>query len=58
MKMLRNHSQLKEQENYTWRSKEQNKPLKSNRHQIQKGDSENTEGIKSEYEGIKSRYEQ
>ena len=29
-----------------------------NRHRVQKGDSENTEGIKSEYEEIKSRYEQ
>ena len=32
--------------------------MHSNRHQVQKGDSENTERTKSEYERIKSGYEQ
>ena len=32
--------------------------LQANRHQVQKGDSENTEGVKSKYEGIKSIHEQ
>ena len=39
---------------FTWTSKQWNRPLQSNRHWAQKGDSENTEGIKGEYEGIKS----
>ena len=56
MKKLRNHFQLKEE--FTWRSKQWNRTLQSNRHQIQKGDSKDTEGIKSAYEEIKSGYEQ
>ena len=32
--------------------------MQFNSHQVQKGDSENTEEIKSEYEGIKRRNEQ
>ena len=41
---------------FPWMSKQWNRPLQSNWHWVQKGDSENTEGIKSEYEGIKSGY--
>ena len=32
--------------------------MKFNRHQVQNGDNENTEGITAEYQGIKSIYEQ
>ena len=49
MKNLRKQSQLKEQANST----ERKRLLHSNRHWDEKGDSENTEGIKYEYEGIK-----
>ena len=57
MKKLRSHSQLKEQENSPEGANNKNGPLQSNRHQVQKRDSENTARIKSEYEGIKSKYE-
>ena len=49
MKKLRNHSQLKEQNN-SLEGANNERPLQSNRHQVQKGDSENSEGIKSGYE--------
>ena len=52
MKKPRNYSQLK---NRRIHLKEQTMK-ESNRLQVQKGDSENTEGVKSEYEGTKSRY--
>ena len=41
-------------EELTWISKQWNRPLQSDRHWVQKGVSENTEGIKAEYQGIKS----
>ena len=41
-----------------WNSKQWSRLLESNRHLVQKGDSENSEGTKSKYEEIKSRYEQ
>ena len=43
---------------FTWSSKQWNKPVQPNRHGVQKGDSENYEGIKSRCEGIKSRNEE
>ena len=62
MKKMRNRSQLKEQENSPEAANNE-RPLQSNIHWVQKGDSESTEGtevkvLKSEYEGIKSRYKQ
>ena len=57
MKKLRNHSQLKEQENSPEGANNE-RDLCSLKDGVQKGDSENTEGIKSEYEGINSQYEQ
>ena len=39
-------------------SKQWNGSLQSDRHWVQKRDSENTEGIKVEYQGIKSGYKQ
>ena len=42
---------------FTWSSKHWNRPLQSDRHWVQKGDRENTEGIKAEYKGINSGYE-
>ena len=56
MKKLRNHSQVKEQENSPEAVKQWNRPLQSNRHWVQKGDSENTKAIKGEYKGIKNIY--
>ena len=58
MKKLRKRCQLKEQESSPEGVKKCDRFLQSNRHQVQKGDGEDTEGIKSEYEGIKSKYEQ
>ena len=55
MKKLRNQAQLKEHENSP---KTVNRPLQSDRHWVQKRDSENTERIKAEYQGIKRGYEQ
>ena len=49
MKNIRKNSQLKTGE-FPWRSKWWNRPLKSKKHQTEKGDSENSEGIKSGYE--------
>ena len=57
MKKLGNHSHLKEQENSP-EAANNKQTLHSNRHLVQKEDSENTEGIKRENEGIKSGYEQ
>ena len=57
MKKLRKHCQLKEQESPPEGVKKCDRFLQSNRHQVQKGDGEDTEGMKGKYEGIKSRYE-
>ena len=51
MKKVKSISQLKEQgihlnsPEFTWNRKQCNRPLQSDRHWVQKGDSENTEGI-------------
>ena len=55
MNKFTKHSQLKEQNNTPRSSKNGNRSLQSDRHQVQKGDSGNTEGAGGEYEGIKSR---
>ena len=60
MKKLKNHSQFKK------KKKRENLPevannetnLCSTRHRVQKGDNENTYGIRAEYQAIKSRYKQ
>ena len=52
-----NHSQLKEKEKSPEGANNET-DLCSLTDTVQKGDSENSEGIKSEYEGIKSGYEQ
>ena len=57
IKKLRNHSQLKEQENSPETANNET-DLCSLIDKVQKGDSENTEGIKGECEGIKRRYKQ
>ena len=57
MKKHRNHSQLKEQENSPEGANNE-RDLCSLKDGVQKGDSENTEGIKSKYEGIKNGYKQ
>ena len=57
MKKLRNHSQLKDQENSP-KGTNNETDLCSLRDAECKKESENTEGVKREYEGIKSGYEQ
>ena len=56
MKKLRSNSQLKEQVNSPEAAYNEIDLCSSNRHWVQKEDSENTEGIKGEYEEIESRY--
>ena len=57
MKKLMNHSQLREQENSPKGANNAIELWILKRHRVQKGDSENTEGIKIKLEGIKSGYE-
>ena len=57
MKQLRNHSQLKEQDN-SHEAANNETDFCSLIDRVWKGDSEKTEGIKAKYQGIKSRYKQ
>ena len=54
MKKLKNHSQLKEQENSPKRANNEKDLCSLTHTKFKKEDSEHTEGIKREYEGIKS----
>ena len=58
MKKPRKHSQLKEKDNSPKSSQQWNRHLQTDKHWVQKEDSENTERIKAEYQGIKNVYEQ
>ena len=40
---------IKRSREFSWKNKQQNRPLQSNRHWVQKGNNENTEGIKKGY---------
>ena len=50
MKKLRNYSQLKDQENFPQGANSETVPCSLTDTDFKKGDSENTEGIKSRYE--------
>ena len=58
MKYLRNYSQLKEQENSPEGANNETGPYSLTDNRVEKGDSENTEGIRVNKERIKLRYEQ